>query len=652
MNTQELFEEAWPRVFAPAAFAMALAFALTLPAPARAGCGCTKPPPPPASLRPAVTWPGQTVTLFGAFQPGQTYAVLFHSGTQSAAAPAIAQAVLRRDLADGVERVQLNVALPSLPLGPTSVDVIGYEGQVLALGDEALTVAPMPVSVPKGLGDYRFENYRAAVSRDGTVYIALDFGAIQHARVFEAQGLGLPLRFVEEDLSFYNVQGFLMQELAKPIPGLSSVAAGSPSDSDLLRYSRHEFNTHFLQHDERQEHELDPSDPNWHLDGTPHIDHDLQVLEIGALLADGSLPEPGATIPFTFEVSTRTFFDQAAYGEAEVNVVDAHVGSYDSQSGAPGTAGDVRSNGLVSVGDQAVVDGDAIGFGVQVDPGGIVNGDVVVTSEVLEHLGVDVPAGLVDLGAVYVGPEGLVLEAGSYRLDMLFIDGGDLEVENASGPVTLYVEGDVAVMSGARVIPQDADPERFAVYVAGVHDVSFHDEGSFYGVVYAPESGVRMTSSGHLFGALLGDTVHISGGARLHYDERLSVDPCSAPIPRITSIWPTENLQPGDWVEITGTNLDPASNTMAVGGVTIPAVVTPQGIMVQVPPWLPNALEAAESLEISIKSADGCRSDRTMYLSMLEEVVPPGPTCGLVGLEILLVPAAASLRRRARGRKM
>ena len=40
---------------------------------------------------------------------------------------------------------------------------------------------------------------------------------------------------------------------------------------------------------------VDPDDGNWHLDGSPHIDHDHLIVAIAATLPDGSLPTPGAS---------------------------------------------------------------------------------------------------------------------------------------------------------------------------------------------------------------------------------------------------------------------------------------------------------------------------------------------------------------------
>ena len=199
-----------------------------------------------------------------------------------------AEAVSRRDLADGVYKPQVVVSLPDLPLGPTSitVTVAGQSEPLSVVDDDAFTVAPLPVSMPLEVGEYHLQDFQAAVARDGTVYLSLDLSQVHHPRTFRVQALGYPLVFMSDDVLFYNIQGFLMQRLGEDMPGLFSIeSSNSATDSDILGYSRHEFNTWYLQHYERRPHSLDPADPNWHEDGTRHIDHNYFILAIAGILS-------------------------------------------------------------------------------------------------------------------------------------------------------------------------------------------------------------------------------------------------------------------------------------------------------------------------------------------------------------------------------
>jgi hypothetical protein len=501
--------------------------ALLAAGPARAGCGCEKPPPPPAAVRPAVTWPGRDVTFFHeALEAGRSYRVRFVSALGGGSREVTATAVSRRDLADGAVRPQLVVPLPDLPLGPARIEVRAAAGPLtLDVPDHAFTVAPPPIPILTHVDRTVFEDVRGAVGRDGVVYLSLDFSEIQHARVFRAQALGYPLRFTHDDVVFWNVQGFLMQLLGEDMPGLYTVSTGSLLDSDVLQYSRHEFHTHLLAHVERGGHALDPEDPNWHLDGTRHIDHDHQIIAIDGHLLSLLPPAAGATPPFDLVLETHTLFQHGLLGDDSVEVSgEAAVDSYDSATALPGANGDVRSNGPVFVDTNASVAGDVAAESAAIL--GSVTGSVSEGVAPLELLPVDVPSAAQDLGSLEVGNDDtVVLSPGSYRVDELIVGSdGQLVVDNAAGPVTLYVTEKVDVQSTLGVQTAAADPERFAVYVAAGADVKISNEAVFHGVVYAPGADVEVSGQGEWYGAFVGRNVKVTGGALVHYDEALQAE--------------------------------------------------------------------------------------------------------------------------------
>ena len=289
---------------------------------AAAGCGCQKPAPRIAEVRPNVIYAGAPVTLFGAsLVEGDDYDVTFTPSATGADTTVTARVVNRRDLADGVYKNQLVVPVPDLPLGPAAIvaSPAGHGPHQIRIDDTDFTVAPAPLPVPSQYGEWRVPGYRAAVGRDGVVYVTLDLTGTTEPLVFEARWLGYPLRFTNADIIFRNAQGFLMQLLVgvdgEPVPGMFVVPASDPSssDSDTLRYSRHEFTTYFLQHAERQPHAVDPTDPNWHMDGSPHVDHNHLILAIAGKLGQRR-PDPGATPAFDLAVSTYSLFHQGRLG--------------------------------------------------------------------------------------------------------------------------------------------------------------------------------------------------------------------------------------------------------------------------------------------------------------------------------------------------
>lgn len=627
--------------------ALLAAFLAAAPAaPSAAGCGCTKPPPPPAAVRPAATWAGSEVTLFDdALVAGQSYWVEFRSGVAVHSAQLTATAVLRRDLADGEMRPQLAVALPALPLGPARIRVFRLPStHVLTIPDDAFTVAPQPVGVPSGVGTYRFENYRAAVARDGTAYLSLHFGDVQHARVFDARAEGWPLRFDNEGLAFYNAQGFLMQLLGEGMPGLFAISAAGSGDSDALHYSRHEFNTYFLQHDERQSHAVDPSDPNWHQDGTPHIDHDRQLLAIEGTVG-GAQPAPGASPPFTLVVDTETLFQHGVVGESSVLVDNhAHVRSYDSLLGLLGLDGDVLSNGLVTVSNFGFVHGSATASDFSIESGGLVLGGLHDIDPPVSFLPVAVPSGLVPLGdLVLEGP--MALGPGSYEAGKLEVrDGGHLQIQNADGPVTLYVTEEFRVDHGGKVQPEDIDPEKFAVYVAGAGRARFSDDSSFFGVVYGPDAEVRVDNGGTFAGALVGGDVSVENDAVVFYDVRLHRNECPADPPALV-LPDADELEPGRLLDLPGLLEEALTGYgLRIDGRTVPLLPSVLGALVT----LPQDLKPGTDVEFTLVDPNGCRTWRTRMMRVEEPDEPP-PACGLLGIEFLLAfPLARALARPRR----
>lgn len=511
---------------------------LALSGAAHAGCGCDKPPPPPAQVRPAVTYPGATVTLFApGLVTGRVYDVIFRSGVSDAAASVSAVAISARDLADAKVKPQIRVELPELPLGPARIDVSYQGAAVLAVEDDAFTVAPQAVALPEEYGTYRWAGYRAAVGRDGVTYITLDMSGMQKPMVFDARAVGFPLRFAIDDVVFRNTQGFLMQLLVddwakndqRGIPGMFvfPAAAGSTT-SDALQYSRHEFATYFLSHYENQPHAVDPSDPWWHLDGTRHIDHDLLILAIDGTVG-GKHPEPGATPAFDLVTGIYSLFNEGVVGRESIAMDDdASIDSYDSATGAIGQRGDVFSNGKVSVRESARILGSVRATAIQKDWTATITGSREILKQKQTFMAVKVPSEATYLGDVRVSPNSNVTVhgPGSFVVrNVTAAAGARIFVDNTAGPVTLYVTGSVKMQSGSRVTLADPEPERFAVYVSGVGPVeiagSRHGETSFTGVLYAPDASVKLTGQGELEGAFVGRTLEMNDGSEVHYDESL-----------------------------------------------------------------------------------------------------------------------------------
>jgi hypothetical protein len=327
--------------------------AAAAPQAADAGCGCSKPPPPYAAVRPFVGYPDATITLFDArLVAGAGYWVEFVARADGSSDWSHGRAEVRRDLADGQERTQLRVAVGTVALGPCAIGVYDDAGVlVYQLADDAFTVAAPPIALHEYAETVVREGYRAGVGADGTLYVPVDVSTVTAATTYVAAANGYPLAFTPREIAMYNMQGFLMQLLDPTVPGLFRIGAGLPLagggsapaaggsplptppgflgallapppgesggsgenatsvTSDVFAYWRHDFAAYKQQHRQLDAWQLD-DDPDWHADGTYHVDHNTIVVAVTGTLPDGSVPQPGATPPFRLVVaSTATPLD-------------------------------------------------------------------------------------------------------------------------------------------------------------------------------------------------------------------------------------------------------------------------------------------------------------------------------------------------------
>jgi hypothetical protein len=284
---------------------VAVLAAVGRPAPAGAGCGCDKPPPPRAAVRPFVGYADQKINLFDdRLVPGQRYAVEFESRADGSVDWSRGRAAARRDFADGQVRPQLRVGVGSVSLGPCRVSVWTSTGALLfALDDSAFTVAAAPIPLHDFDETVSRTGYQAGVGADGTVYIPVDVSQVNEATTFTGQAIGFPVHFGSDNVAMYNEQGFLMQLLDPRVPGLFRMTLGAGATSDALSYWRHEFRSYKRDHRAMDARRTD-DDPDWHADGSYHVDHDRIVVAVHPTMADGMAPAPGATPPFALVVTS------------------------------------------------------------------------------------------------------------------------------------------------------------------------------------------------------------------------------------------------------------------------------------------------------------------------------------------------------------
>jgi len=76
--------------------------------------------------------------------------------------------------------------------------------------------------------------------------------------------------------------------------------------------------------------------------------------------------------------------------------------------------------------------------------------------------------------------------------------------------------------TGGSVTNSSFDPTTFQVMYAGTGTVKLNGGAHTTGMIYAPNAPVSLNGGGDFYGSVVGSTVDDSGGARIHYDRRLS----------------------------------------------------------------------------------------------------------------------------------
>lgn len=263
-----------------------------------AGCGCDKPPPAPAVVVPNFGIPGQKVTLFdGPFVVGRQWTVEFRNGTSSATTTATV--VEKRSLTSrpvGQLTPQLVVTVPNVAAGPTTIIASSSDG-TLTVRPDLFTMLGTPIMVSELETDQDLLSYTTGVGADGTLYLAVGgLDRVCKSMKFDARADGFPLRFSQGAALIYNHQGFLIDALNSLSVNRFEVRPETAAKrSDRLIYFRHSFAQYCAEHASGGVRAVDPNDPNWHRNGTPHVDYSMLIFAIVGTVNGGSVP-PGASV--------------------------------------------------------------------------------------------------------------------------------------------------------------------------------------------------------------------------------------------------------------------------------------------------------------------------------------------------------------------
>jgi hypothetical protein len=143
--------------------------------------------------------------------------------------------------------------------------------------------------------ELELDNYSTAVGDDGTLYMGVGgLNRVCDAMKFQSSLEGYPLRFGDGDVLIFNGQGYFIDALNPSSHNHFFInPSGNSSTSDQLTYERHSFQQYCIDHAPGGSKQVDPKDPNWHLDGTPHVDYSTVIFAIKGHFDNGTTLPPG-----------------------------------------------------------------------------------------------------------------------------------------------------------------------------------------------------------------------------------------------------------------------------------------------------------------------------------------------------------------------
>ncbi len=278
--------------------------------------------------------------------------------------------------------------------------------------------------------------------------------------------------------------------------------------------------------------------------------HHYTITSTG-FVPNAAKPVTGKTVKVF--VLPKAVFNNAVFGNHSVLLSGITlVDSYDSRLGPYSSLtarenGDIGTNDILTMVGSASVKGDAL-----VAPGGSVSGvEPRITGELFyaanptELDPVILPSyfgGVPTSPNLSLNKDTTTLLTGNYHYKEISLSGSaTLEINGNTnmyvsekiyltgtakidiGPnVKLYIKGD-ANLGGQGIVNSSGIPSNLQIYGLGSGTTIKYAGGSdFYGTIYAPESDVSTSGNSSIFGAIVGNTVKLSGTGELHYDESLA----------------------------------------------------------------------------------------------------------------------------------
>ena len=139
---------------------------------------------------------------------------------------------------------------------------------------------------------------------------------------------------------------------------------------------------------------------------------------------------------------------------------------------------------------------------------------------------------------VITGPSTLVIK------EVVLADGAELTIDNLDGAVSLFVVDSMELARGSIVRVTNEDPAQLTLqFAAGASPVELFADASFHGMVYGPETTLTIEQPFEIFGVLVGGTLKIGAGVRVHFDSGIAGDSGALLLPRLLS-WEITEVPP------------------------------------------------------------------------------------------------------------
>jgi len=125
----------------------------------------------------------------------------------------------------------------------------------------------------------------------------------------------------------------------------------------------------------------------------------------------------------------------------------------------------------------------------------------------------------------------------------LIVDGnisvsGEATFVVASGSVVVYANGATVDVGGGALVNMSQNPTNLIIYgSSALTKVNLSGGTSLHGLIYAPDAAVKISGSQETFGAIVGNTVNLTGAVSVHYPEQFSAD-TTPPVITISSPQP------------------------------------------------------------------------------------------------------------------